>query len=190
MDRYEATHAGFQRDLKASEPARQAIGEHLRCSGRFTDVYLPPLVVAERRADAHKCRDHGDIIGTLPDGRRIRYEVKHAKKLEFTGPGDYKYPSVLVVTRYKHDDAMLEDELKPFAYYIVNKALTHYAVVPVSTQPQWKVRVTGDQDGNNQERYFADKRLCTWRSMGITQSNKDWIADYEAEEARQRGGAQ
>jgi hypothetical protein len=164
VDAYEASHAGFQRDLKASEPARQAMGARLRRTGRFADVYLPPLMVAPTRSEAHKHRDHGDIIVTLHDGRKFRYEVKHQPKRDWTGEADFPFPTVLVVTKYKHDDAM-RDTLPPHVYYIVNKPLTHYAAILVSTQPEWLVRVTGDQDGNNQERYFAPKALFHWRSM-------------------------
>lgn len=137
-------HPQFQKALRDSEPAVWQMARWL--VGKGYAVAMPPTKIAPAADQWQQYADNGDIYLL-----RARMEVKKYD-IDFTSAKDWPYPDFFVVGR----DAFDRAEPKPYAFYIVNRAFTHVALVLTHTAPFWTVVRHGDK------RYGADYRQDTY----------------------------
>ena len=62
-----------------------------------------------------------------------RVEVKQRKSLTFTSRDDFAYPTLIVDACHCYDNA----RPKPFAYVILNRAMTAAFLVPNASRSHW-----------------------------------------------------
>lgn len=140
----------FLQNLKRSQAAVNCIGSYLADLG--AEVFVRPLRIRPERNQWQDYSDEGDIE------IRLKVEVKH-RTLDFTNVDDYPYPTVLI-NAARLIDSVPSEQL--YAYYIVNKAITHAIVIKPDTRKHWLKTVKRDKryEGNQEvEFYEIDKRL-------------------------------
>lgn len=142
------THKKFQQALLLSDEGVQRIAGHLRSLG-YT-ARTPELRVAPTHEVRGQYGDGGDIH---IEGR---VEVK-TLSIDFTCSEDWPYGRHFIVNSVgSHERA----SPKPVAYYIQNKAMTHFGIVWGASRGSWYTErrrnpVTGDM----QDFYFCPKEL-------------------------------
>ena len=147
------THLVFLRELEASQAAVRAMAMHFVCSGY--KVQMPPLQKAPRHEEWGSFSDHGDLI---VNDQRI--EVK-ALTADFTCQADWPFGTYFIVDGKQSYD---RKDPRPFRYYIVNKAMTHAAMIEVpQTWDQWYVELRADRiQGVNKEYYLCPVEMVRW----------------------------
>lgn len=158
-------HSDFVRELTESEWARRRVADWLRAGGHR--VRAPSFRVAPRRSDWRDYVDDGDLWVQIDGIRRWwRVEVKRRPGIDFTGPDDFPYPTLIVDEVRKVDRLPIANL---FGYVITNASATRAAIVFGSTKPSWGVTTV---EGRTSERptrfYVVDPRSATWVVMETT----------------------
>lgn len=118
--------AGFLADLDRSKASAILVAERMTEAGYR--ACWKPIRVRPDQSQRDQYADDGDIHLTL------RVEVKH-RKLAFTGPHDFKFPTIIIDSK-----RLIDKRLRSlWGYFICNDALTHAAVIRVHTAPLWEV---------------------------------------------------
>lgn len=153
------THADFQERLRQSSRAVFAYVEHLNQRG-FA-VECPPVHVAPRADQAAHYVDDGDLFVIA----RHRIEIK-GLNTAFTSADDWPHPHVFV-DRVEHVDAIEQAHIKVVMWALVNKALTHCAVIRTdSTRTHWYRTSTRNKNTGIVENYYAcPKDLITFKPL-------------------------
>lgn len=122
-----ASDADFLDALERSHPYVQRVAAVIRAAG--LPVTVPPTRVRPSRDVRREYADGCDLLVV-----RWRLEVK-SRNLDFTGPGDYPFPTAFVNAAGTWDR-----QPKPAAVILVSRITLGLAVVPPSTIEQWKRR--------------------------------------------------
>lgn len=94
-------------------------------------VRIGPLMI---RPENGRVEDYGDdhdlAIQSKGSDKWWRIEVK-GRELNFTCADDYPFQTIFL------DRSKKADVAEPHAYFILNKAMTHAAIIKTSTKAQW-----------------------------------------------------
>jgi hypothetical protein len=127
----------FRAAIVKSWRAVFAVAKHLHSTGGFT-IRIGPLRI---RPDDGKVIDYGDdhdlAVQTTGSIKLWPVEVKW-REFDFTCCADFPYPTIFIDRKTKADKA------EPFAYFVVNKAMTHAAIVKTSTKASWIAKQVSD----------------------------------------------
>jgi hypothetical protein len=108
--------------------------------------------------------DNGDLFVRGPlHSVSQRIEVKR-RSINFTGEHDWPYGDKFIVCSKQSFDRA---ERKPEAYYILNRDMTHVAIVRVDSFPSWTVEKRKDSRRNSglEEFYFCPIDLVKWKRL-------------------------
>lgn len=115
-----------------------------------------PVSKAPTASDWEKHSDGGDLfVRMAPIDDWLRTEVKH-RQLDFTDRDSFKYPDMMVCSKHSFDRA----DPKPYAYVMLNKAMTHAAIISTESLEFWTVKEYGDKNfgnGYKQLKYMCPK---------------------------------
>jgi len=132
MDINEENHQRFLQHLDESADGVLTAIKWLNKKGY--SVTLPPVTSSEKYADRMKHVDGGDLF------IQQRVEVK-VRGIDFTCEADYPFKDgVYVCAQHSFDNAVP----KPYAYILMNRAMTHAAIVMGASQKQWAVKEVQD----------------------------------------------
>lgn len=123
---YETQDPTFIEDLRASRRSVEIVAQWL--SGRGHPVIVRPVFERPSFKEMHRYSDNGDLEILQ------RIEVKQ-RMLDFTSRESYPYDTLFVDNRHTYDDA----HPKPFAYVILNRAMTHAFIVECRSDKHWDV---------------------------------------------------
>jgi hypothetical protein len=146
----EKNDPGFVEDIKKSAPAVWVVAKWLWKQGNT--VIIPPIKIRPNIERRLEYSDSGDVF-FIPGGginmeNGILIEVKHRKKLIFTCADDYRFKTVFVDTCHKYE----RKQVKPYAYFAVNKNMTHAAVTRVKkTIQDWRKKTIFDEEKGREE---------------------------------------
>lgn len=128
-------HARFTAAVARSWGAVWAVAHYIHSRGGC-DVTVRAHAV---RPDPNQaCEGFGDADGDVivivrridGDNRRAAVEVK-GREIDFTNAADFPFPTIIV------DRAEKADRGAVYAYFTVNRAKTHAAIVYSHTRPSW-----------------------------------------------------
>jgi len=95
-------------------------------------VTIPAMELAPNVSNALNYIDQGDIICHVPNGKDYVIEVK-GNTHDFTSAEDYKYKRIII------NEVGKAHRINAFAYFVVNRNLTHACIVKSDTMDQWEV---------------------------------------------------
>jgi len=137
----------FKRKFISSRAAVFKVAEFLNREKNCT-VTVPQMQLAPDPTYASEYRDDGDIT---VNGDHI-VEVKH-RSLSFTSAATYRYDDIIIA------NVESADRHDAYAYFIVNKPMTHAAIVYGKTKPKWYKRTVREiERGTTEEKYLCDKK--------------------------------
>jgi hypothetical protein len=136
-------HRQVMQGVEASQEAVWRIARQLNSSSHVT---VNSSRLAPNRAAAGAFADSGDLF------MKVRLEVKHLSA-DFTSARDWPFGSKFIVTsKSAHDKAWPV----PARYLIVNRQMTHVAVVRVADRERWTVEKRRDKvSGELKDFYFS-----------------------------------
>lgn len=123
-------HQAFLGRLTGSSRAVFAFGMHLHKLG--WRIEIAPLVKSPNPGSNIAHVDSGDLFVLTP-GKRTRFEVKGLLKTDFTSEADWPYPHLF----FSNAPAVKRANGKVFAYVVLNRRLTHGALVRRTTHESW-----------------------------------------------------
>ena len=127
----------YQRKLRKSNDAVWVVARYMH---KFTySVTVPALKIAKDLSEYKKFTDDGDIV-LHRDGKDEKVEVKH-QSWDWTEHRDIPWDQIIVCAKKSYD----RHSVKPSAYFLVNKQLTHSLVIPTSTYDSWTVKDIHDK---------------------------------------------
>ena len=145
------TDAEFLSALQDSQTAVDTVAAFLAAKG--ASVTVQPVKVRPTFEQRFDYQDNGDIHITQ------RIEVKQ-KQTDFTCLDDFPFPTIITDAVYKVD-AIPWGNLH--SYVIVNRALTHAALVPAVTRKHWEpIRVWDSKEREHRSYYVCPKHLATF----------------------------
>jgi hypothetical protein len=122
---YETQDPTFREDLRASRVSVEIVARWL--SDRGYPVIVRPVFERPSFEEMHDYSDDGDLEILQ------RIEVKQ-RTFDFTSKDNFPYPTLFVDNCHSYDNA----RPKPFAYVLLNKAMTHAFIVECRTFKHWK----------------------------------------------------
>lgn len=126
----------FKQDLRESKHAVHAVAEYLR--KHDCEVTEDEIRVAPRIEDWREYTDDGDLTAKHAKHGTLEIEVK-GRDLHFDDRDPFPFSTVFVDNKRRFD-AKPE---APFAYYVVNRQLTHALRTHVATtRHAWTIRHT------------------------------------------------
>jgi len=143
--------------LDALDASQEAVFKVARF---FYDKGIPCAVNPIQRApDPDQWKDFKDS-GDLTIHQRV--EVKGTSK-DWTGPGDFPYPNMIVCAKHSYDQAFP----KPYAYLQLNKAQTVAAVIYSKTEEYWTEKTIKDPRYEDYEQvsYLCPVEHIEWRNL-------------------------
>jgi len=127
----------YKRNLKKSNDAVWAVARYIH---EFTyTVTVPALRIAKDLSEYKQFTDDGDII-LHRNGNEEKIEVKH-QSWNWTEHKDIPWKQIIVCAKKSYD----RHNVKPSAYFLVNKQLTHSLVIPTKTYHTWTVKDIHDK---------------------------------------------
>ena len=152
LSNLDETDPTFVHDLKLSKDAVWALQKWLVSEG-YTVMVKPILVrpTVEERGDY---ADSGDleIVQTI--------ECKHRLNVDFTCREDYPYKTVFVDEAQRYD----RKQPKPYAYMLLNKSMTHVALIRCTSAGKWE-KVKKFDKGKERIFYHCPLKYVTFRAM-------------------------
>jgi len=122
-------HQGFLGRLTGSSAAVFAFGLHLH--RRDFRIEIAPVIRSPNAASNVNFVDSGDLFILTP-GKRTRFEVKGIRT-DFTCRKNWPYPHLF----FSNAPAVKRANGKVFAYVVINRRLTHGALVRRTTHESW-----------------------------------------------------
>jgi hypothetical protein len=145
----------FEKNFLESQVWVQKCADWLTSLGQ--DVTVKPSTLRPNFKDRHDFVDDGDIE------IRLRVEVKHKKKIDFTCEADYPFSTVFTDEVYKIDRL---NRKQLYAYIVINRLGTHCAVVLGTSFSEWeKSSVYDSLERDHIMMYSCPKHLCAFMSM-------------------------
>lgn len=124
-------HQRFIERLDRSRPSMFRAAEWLHRKGY--SVSIPAIQYCPPDEDPEKYFDTGDLF-IEKGGKKYRVEVKHSG-YDFTDLASWKFKSMIVSNK-----AAVERNTDSIAYIIVNKPMTHLAIIWTKTKKRWFVK--------------------------------------------------
>tara|TARA_B100000902_G_scaffold393892_1_gene449056 strand:- start:108 stop:587 length:480 start_codon:yes stop_codon:yes gene_type:complete len=143
------THKNFLDRLENSKPAVFKVGSFIKSKGYKIDI--PKTECAPNASEHEKYADKGDLTyyGKYTNSKN-RIEVKHLG-VQFTNSNDWVYGKhFFVCAKHSYDNAVP----KPSCYFILNKSLTHFAIVKCETVKHWTTQMKQDKERNSPETFY------------------------------------
>lgn len=114
------------------------------------DVTIPYTGLAPSINQSVEYIDKGDIICHTASGKDFIIEVK-GLSADFTCAADYPFNMVIV------NEVAKADRIDAFAYFLVNRALTHALIIKTSTKDKWVIKDVHDKRrGDTEKMYHCD----------------------------------
>jgi len=155
-----SNHKKFLEHLTASTPAVSVVAKHLNNCGFHVEI--PAIRKAPEHDDWKDYADEGDISAVL-DGVKYRVEVKGSSR-NFTCAEDWPYPVFFICAKHAYDNA----SPKPDVFYIVNKSLTHAAVIGTMYRIGWRTQTMADKRYDNYEQeVYTCKPEQVWKWLEL-----------------------
>lgn len=142
------SHAKFLNALQESQKSVRMVGSWLESRGHHVVVQEPSF--APTWDDWREHIDSHDILLIEPNGQQRTLEVKR-RGVWFTSRADFPYPDMTVDEKRKFD----QKSPQPYAYFMLNKPMTHIAIVMCNTRPQWSVRSLRHQWLDRSDEYYV-----------------------------------
>jgi hypothetical protein len=132
--------------MQGVEASQEAVWRVARQLNGISHITVNASRLAPSRAAAADFADSGDL------SMQVRLEVKHLT-CDFTSARDWPFGSKFIVTsKSAHDKAWPV----PARYLIVNRQMTHVAVVKVADRERWTVEKRRDKvSGEMKDFYFS-----------------------------------
>jgi len=160
---YGKFHPQFLRKLRMSHADVDIICRVCRRRGLW--AISPPIFEAKTQADAKDCADHGDFFALGVKAGRIEVQKFEVKGLEydFTSIDDWPFRhlnQIYVCPAANYDRA----EIKPHAFFYLNKARTHFALLRTDTYKTWWIQdvISKDYHGIPIPTYTCSPKLCNF----------------------------
>lgn len=149
-------HERFLKHLDSSAEPVFIVAKYLYLKG--LDVKISGLKKAKKHSDWKKYKDDGDLF-ILKNDISYRIEVK-GLSCDFTNEKDWPFKDFIVCAVHSFKNA----NLKPYAYFILNKKRTHCAIVKTINQDNWSVVLRKDSRYENvsQEFYTCQLTNIEW----------------------------
>jgi hypothetical protein len=148
-------HTNFVKRLTGSTQGVFKVAEWLHKKGKTIEI--PMLNVMPQNSDPMDYVDDGDIFII----KRERIEVKH-RNVNFTGPHDFPYPTMLVSNKAAVDRANNE----VVAYINLSKDMQNMAIIPRETRDSWLIeKKLAGNTGNVETYYSAPINVIIFRSL-------------------------
>jgi len=151
------TYDAFTDRLNKSRPAMFRVAEWIHRKGR--SVYIPAIIAAPKGSDWKDYVDDGDLFVDDDVKGRLKVEVKHVN-IDFTGPKNWPYPSVIVSGKGTIERNMGTVE----TYIIVNKQMTHAMIVLGETTKHWYIKRMFAKNTQKEEDFY----LCPMEHVIFT----------------------
>ena len=139
----------FREQLRAGHEYATFVADHLRAAG--LTIAVTPMEWRATVEARHEFADEFDLV--VGHTRRKIVDVK-SRKIDFTGPGDYPYPTAFVDT-VSGWEAKVH---RPAAIVLVSQQTNAMAVIPVSTKEQWTRKRRHDNVRNIDDEFFFVRR--------------------------------
>jgi hypothetical protein len=139
-------HRNAQRRIERSRPSVHRVAAYFDVVHRWGTFILPPTL-ARTAAEAADFSDLGDLYLFRDFMDTLRIEVKQRPALHFTDAASYSYGTVYF-TRPK---LLARQGTSVHAYYVLNAAKTHAAVVAQSSRAHWREGVAWMSNTGNHE---------------------------------------
>lgn len=118
---------------------------------RNLSVEIPKAQKAPNKEVADSYKDFGDIIIHRPNYVEVKHNTFH-----FTSAEDFPYQEIIVANK-----KAVDRNWKAYAYFIVNKNMTHAAIIKTNTKDQWIIRDIPDRErGTIETKYMCPKHLA------------------------------
>lgn len=156
----------FVSSLKKSDEVVRAVAEWLR--GQGYEAVARGIEIRPNFAERWEYSDEGDIIVR----GNSRVEVKHREQSSFTYRSSWEPENrgvAFVDEVYKIDRK--NDRRPPLlGYVIVNREVTHVAMISADTRQHWQIRrhVKDKRQGDHREIYACPLHHVRFRSMSAT----------------------
>jgi len=124
-------HDKFIRRLDSSRPSVFRVAEWLHRKGY--DIGIPAIKYCPPGGKPEDFFDTGDLF-TRKDGKKYRFEVKHSS-FNFTSAKDWPVKEKTMLVSNK--SAVERENGKATAFVIVNKPMTHVAIIWRHTRKHW-----------------------------------------------------
>jgi hypothetical protein len=152
MKQNEKEWAVFSKRFNASRAAIFRVAEFLHRE-RGLSVCIPRMELAPNVQSSASYSDKGDIYVYTSSKKKFIVDVKH-KQVDFTCAEDYPFSDIMVV------GLASAVRLTAYAYFIVNRDMTHAFVVKGDTKNQWTIENFPDKErGDREEKYMCSKTL-------------------------------
>ena len=148
------TREEFIESLRKSHGPVAVVAEWLRAKS-----YQVTLLPNEERGDYKdrmKFVDSGDLL------LGVRVEVKQDCKHAFSGPDDYPFPTVIVMSKHAWDSK------KPMPGFVarVDKDMKCAVITNRDTREHWTVSdITDSRDGQTQQVYMCPIKYCKFVNL-------------------------
>lgn len=140
-------HSFYVGRLKASEKVENEFFEALKACGY--NVKRTEKSITPTKEERFEYQDAGDILITQ------RLEIKHWLSIDFKCLEDISYDEIMIDEDYKVEK---KHESSLFAYFIINKSLTHYIFIPATSREYWYKATKFDRAlEENRTWYFIKK---------------------------------
>jgi|2_EtaG_2_1085320.scaffolds.fasta_scaffold120685_2 hypothetical protein len=148
------TREEFIKALRDSHGAVAVVAEYLR--KKAYQVTLMPNEEREDYKDRMAFVDNGDLLLGMP------VEVKQDCKNAFSGPDDYPFPAVIVMSKHAWDNK----KPKPLFVARVDKDLKCAVITRKETSRHWVVGpITDGRDGQTQQTYMCPIKHCKFINL-------------------------
>ena len=131
-------HQRFLAAIPGSWKAVWVVGMYLHARGD-RKILIGALKLRPQGEDVAEYGDSHDLEVQMDEGETQwwRVEIK-GRELAFTCCDDYPYDTIFV------DRVEKADATEPYGYFIVNRALTHAAIIKTSTKEHWIKKTVKD----------------------------------------------
>jgi hypothetical protein len=142
-------HNKFLTRLDKSRAAVFRVAEWISCKG--FSVTIPSISFAPDASKHMEHIDDGDIFITRAGREKVeRVEVKHVD-IDFDCRADWPYPVMFISSK----DVVDRADPKPLFYIVVNKEMTHGAIIYYSSKDAWTVETRRMKNTGNMETKYA-----------------------------------
>jgi hypothetical protein len=140
--------------LKSSRAAVFRVAEWVHRGDMYSkgrSVYIPAIRICPPNENPSDYLDDGDLFVNDGEKGRLKLEVKHKQKLNFTSRFDYPFKDVFV----SNVDTVERNWGTVEAYIVVNHEMTHAIIIPNHTRDKWVIREVLASNTKRLERYYV-----------------------------------
>ena len=140
--------------LKSSRAAVFRVAEWVHRGDIYShgrSVYIPAIRICPEGESPADYLDDGDLFITDEEKGKLKLEVKHWKRLNFTSRSDCPYKDVFV----SNVDTVERNWGTVEAYIVVSNDMTHAIIIPSHTRDKWVIREVIASNTKRLERFYA-----------------------------------